>query len=267
MAFLRDRRRPMFEGQWGCSARCLEAMAANAIRREATEADIAGHDGSHRHRVPLGLILLAQGWITNPQLQHALNQQRQAGTGRIGRWLIDDCGLDQDCITRGLGMQWGCPVLPMEGFEPAAMALAAPKILLEHVGMVPLRVARKRTLYLGFESRLDASAAFAMKRMSGLEVESGVVEGARLEQARRRLSQCEGVPASFEQFPDVESLSGNVAQTVSSIQPRASRLVRIHQFYWLRMWLETGSMSSREGGFPVTKGEVADRVYLVGRQQ
>ena len=31
--------------------------------------------------------MLAQGWITHPQLQKALELQRANGTGRIGDWL------------------------------------------------------------------------------------------------------------------------------------------------------------------------------------
>ncbi len=33
---------------------------------------------AHRHRVPIGLVLLAQGWITHDQLKHALEAQRRA---------------------------------------------------------------------------------------------------------------------------------------------------------------------------------------------
>ena len=45
--------------------------------------------------------MLAQGWITHPQLQKALEAQRENGTGRIGDWLISECGLEAEQITRG----------------------------------------------------------------------------------------------------------------------------------------------------------------------
>ena len=65
--------------------------------------------------------MLAQGWITHPQLQKALAAQRESGTGKIGEWLLSECGVEADQITRGLSMQWGCPVLTTEGFSPESM--------------------------------------------------------------------------------------------------------------------------------------------------
>jgi hypothetical protein len=216
------------------------------------------------HRVPLGLVLLAQGLITKPQLQQALDAQRRAGHGRIGSWLVAECGLKEERVTRALGLQWNCPVLPMEGFDPAAMARLAPKVLVERVGMVPLRIAAGRILYLAFEDHLDASAAFAMERMSGLKVESGLVDGVQLKTARQRLCECEFVDAAFEPVADIDDMLGKITLMLGKLQPRASRLVRVHQFYWLRMWLETGAMSTRDGGVPVSREDVVDRIYSMG---
>jgi len=76
----RNRRRPIFEAQWGCSGRCVLAMVQAAVRREQGDGGTAS-TAPHRHRVPLGLLMLAQGWITHPQLQKALAAQRESGTG------------------------------------------------------------------------------------------------------------------------------------------------------------------------------------------
>jgi hypothetical protein len=264
MRFWKDRRRPIFEGRWGCSAGCVETMVESAVRREFAESGAADEGSEHRHRVPLGLVLLAQGWITHPQLQHALAVQRRAGRGRIGQWLVDECGLKEERVTHALGVQWNCPVLAMEGFDPAAMALVAPKVLVERLGMVPLRIAGERILYLGFEDRLDASAAFAIERMSGLKVESGLVDGTQLKVARKRLCEFDFVDATVEEVAEVESMPKRVASALATKRPKASRLVRVHKFYWLRMWLESGAMRHSEGGVPATREDVVDRVYTVG---
>jgi len=147
------------------------------------------------------------------------------------------------------------------------MSLVIPKVLVENVGMVPLRIAGGRILYLGFESQLDAAAAFAMKRMSGLTVESGLLDPTTLRAARETLSKCDFVACTFERVVSVETLSSKVAFALSETQPRASRLVRVHQFYWLRMWLERGAMSSEYGSIPATKEDVMDRVYSLGTGQ
>ena len=42
---------------------------------------------SHRHRIPLGLVMLEQGWITSGQLRQALDAQKVAGAaGWVTGW-------------------------------------------------------------------------------------------------------------------------------------------------------------------------------------
>jgi hypothetical protein len=204
----RSRKRPIFEEQWGCSGRCVLAMVRVAIRREAGDGGV-GASVQHRHRVPLGLVLLAQGWITHPQLQAALEAQRSRG-GRIGERLIEDCGLEAEQITRGLSMQWSCPVLSANGFSPREMALVAPMVLVEEFGLLPLRVAGGRILYVGFEDRLDAVAALALEQMTELKVESGLVPTEEYSAARRNLLECDGVPVKTETVAEADALAGRV---------------------------------------------------------
>ena len=260
----KDHRRPMLEGRWGCSPGCLETMARAALRREAGGEQPAEPEGEHRHRMPLGLILLGQGWITPEQLQRAMERQRRVGRGPIGAWLTEECGLEPSCVTRGLGLQWGCPVLSAGEFDPQAMALAAPQVLVERLGMVPLRVAGGRLLYLGFAGRPDWAAALAMERISGLKVESGLLEEMEWRAARQRLCACEFVDAELEPVERIELLPGRIAAALVRMQPRASRLVRVHEFHWLRMWLDSRAMGA--SGLPQSKEDVADRVYVVGRE-
>lgn len=260
----RNRRRPIFEGQWGCGGRCVLTMVRAAVKRELGDGGISVSAAPHRHRVPLGLLMLAQGWITHPQLQKALAAQRESGTGRIGDWLMSECGLEVEQIVRGLSMQWGCPVLTTEGFSPEAMALAVPKMFVERFGLLPLRVAGSRILYLGFADRLDASAAFATEQMTELKVESGVVEGGQFEAARERLLACEGVEVKLEAADDKDAMAARITAILEQKQPIASRLVRLHQYYWLRMWLESGALG-KAGSLPATGEDMMDHVFTVGR--
>jgi hypothetical protein len=260
----RSRRRPIFEEQWGCSGRCVLAMVRDALRREMRDG-MAATAVPHRHRVPLGLLMLAQGWITHPQLRQALEAQRQNGTGRIGEWLIVECGLEAEQITRGLSMQWNCPVLSVDGFSPDAMALVMPGILVEKLGVLPLRIAGGRILYLAFEDRLDASASLALEQMSGLKVESGVLNEVQLRAARSRLLECEPVKTKFEVSSDLDTLAGRITAILEQKQPIASRLVRLHQYYWLRLWLESGSIG-KLGKLPANGEDMCDYVFTIGTQ-
>jgi hypothetical protein len=259
----RNRQRPVFEEQWGCSGRCVLAMVRTAVSREmGNNVDFASIT-PHRHRVPLGLLMLAQGWITHSQLRLALEAQRESGTGRIGQWLVEKCGIDQEQITRALGMQWGCPVLSTDGFSPDAMALATPRLLVDTFGLVPIRVAGLKILYLGFTDRPDASVALAMEKMTDLRVVSGVVNETQHELARRRLLACDQVEFKVETAEDREGMAARITAIIEQKQPIASRLVRMHEYSWLRLWLEKGAFG-KTGTIPNTGEDVKDYIFTAG---
>ena len=76
---------------------------------------------SHRHRIPLGLAMLEQGWITQEQLRAALRAQTR---GRAqASWAAGWCASAarrEEQVTRALGLQWGCPVLGMDSITRRA---------------------------------------------------------------------------------------------------------------------------------------------------
>ncbi len=257
----KNRRRPIFEGEWGCSSRCLRDLVSAAVRREGTESSGSQAFTPHRHRVPLGLVLLAQGWITHPQLRQALEAQRSTGTGRIGDWLTQSCGIQQERITRGLGVQWNCPVLATDSFSPRAMALVMPKRLVGEFGILPLRVAGSSLLYLAFEEQRNSAVALGVERMSGLHVESGLLPAEEFESARASLLQADAAPVAMKLVADGDALVGGILRTLEDTQPMAARLVRIHQYFWLRTWLEAGALSG-PGQLPPSPEDVQDTLFV-----
>jgi Type II secretion system (T2SS), protein E, N-terminal domain len=193
----------------------------------------------------------------------ALSQQRASGSGRIGDWLVAECGLETEQVTRGLSVQWGCPVVSLDGFSPVEMALVMPRIFVEKFGMLPLRVAGSRLIYLGCADRPDASVAFAVERMSGLKTESGLVDAEQLGAARSRLLECQGVSATIEAAADEDALAARVTAVLEQKQPLASRLVRLHQYYWLRIWLESGT-KGKAGTVPASDEDMQDYIFTIG---
>jgi len=259
----KNRRRPIFEQEWGCSPRCLSLLVQAAVRREVGDSIQTVDVEPHRHRIPLGLVLLAQGWITHPQLQGALEAQRESGRGRIGDWLTQNCGLEEERVTRGLGVQWNCPVLALDGFSPTAMALVMPKRFVAEFGLVPLRVAGSSLLYLAFQDRTNAATALGVEQMSGLRVESGLLHGSAFESARTRLLAADAVPVQMKVAGDRDGLTAGIVKALEQRQPLATRLVRVHQYYWLRMWLETGAMSGL-GTLPQGPEDMEDYLFMIG---
>lgn len=259
----KNRTRPVFEDEWGCSAKCIQKIVMRSVRRETGDGMDDGDATPHRHRVPLGLVLLAQGWITHPQLRAALDAQRQSGQGRIGDWLAEGCGLDHQRITRGLGLQWNCPVFTTDGFTPSAMALVMPKRFVVEFGLIPLRIAGRSVLYLASKDNLDAASALAVEQMTGMKVESGLLVDARFTDARSRILAADSVPVTMGNATDTESLALRISRRLEQSGPIASRLVRIHQYYWLRTWMESSAFSGT-GTLPAGIEDVRDHLFTIG---
>ncbi len=60
-------------------------------------------------------------------------------------------------------------------------------------------------------------------------------------------------------------MAARITAILEQKQPIASRLVRLHQYYWLRMWLESGALG-KAGSLPATDEDVKDHVFTVGAQ-
>jgi len=240
----RSRSVPAFEDGWTCSPDCTFARMRIAIKREL-DGRISVRE-SHRHRIPLGLLMLEQGWITQIQLRKAIDAQKSAGTGRIGEWLVKQCAVNDSMVTRALGLQWSCPVLPLEFHDTAAVTVVMPRLFVDAYGALPLRVAAGKLLYLGFEECLDPMLALAIERMTGLRVESGVVQASQFGPAHKRMLDAKFPPVELIEAVSEPAAAHALSRSVERARPVASRLVRVHECLWLRMWLRAQGQSLPE---------------------
>ena len=255
----RNRTAPVFEGGWNCSPQCTAERIAAAVSRELGARGFSPLQ--HRHRVPIGLLMLEQRWITAPQLKEALAAQRLHCSGRLGDWLVAQQGVSEDLVTRALSLQWSCPVLPLESYDPEGLASVMPRVIVDAAGVLPLRIAAGRLLYLGFEDRLDPVLALAMERMSGLRVESGIVQGSAFRAAHERILGAAFAPVELLEAISEPALAQTLARTLERVRPVESRLVRVHDYLWLRMWHKPQTSSV------TVAAEVQDVVaMLVGRE-
>jgi len=235
----RRRETPVFEGGWCCSEACMAAQVARALSREM-DGRGSPREG-HRHRIPLGLVLLEHGWVTNQDLRSALQSQKSACAGRLGRWLVESRSASEENVTRALGLQWGCPVLGMEFHQPEGLTALVPRLFVDAFGALPLRVAAGRILYLGFEDHLDAALALALERMTGLEVVGGLVQESQFHPAHARLLEARFPAAELIEAQTEAALASAFAKAVERARPVESRLVRVHDCFWLRMGLKPQS--------------------------
>jgi hypothetical protein len=151
-------------------------------------------------------------------------------------------------------------VLPLDFHDAEALAVLVPRLFVDAFGALPLRVAAGKLLYLGFEDRLDRVVALALERMSGLRVESGLVRGSVFGPAHSRMLK--------QKFPGVELIEAAsepaavhaLAAAIERSRPVASKLVRVHDCLWLRMWRkqQTGPMPE--------PGSINDLICSIGAQ-
>lgn len=252
----RSRTGPFFEGGWCCSPECTQARVETALRREMDARGAAPEN--HRHRIPLGLAMLEQGWITQSQLRGALEAQRAAGGGRLGQWLERQQGVSKQLVTRALGLQWGCPVLGLEAQDAAGLTALVPRLFLDAMGALPLRMAAGRILYLGFAERPDRVLALAVERMTGLRVESGLVEESAFRPAHARMLQARFPAVDLIEAASEPALAQALTRAMERARPVEARLVRVHDCLWLRMWLRPQNCPAPE------LGAVRDLVATLG---
>jgi hypothetical protein len=238
----RRRLTPRFEGAWACSSPCLEEMVRSAMSREAAaHAEEVTATATHQHRVPLGLMLYSQGVITQSQLRAALDAQKQAAQSeqpqrRIGRWLIQQRSLNELQLARALSAQWNCPLYSAERLDVKQAAQLLPRLLVESCGVVPLRRSASGRLLIAYEERLDHCVNLALERMHRVPVEAGVLPSSEFRSARAEL-----IDARFPKLRLIEVANRNVlvramVKRMEEFQPLDATLVRVHEYFWLRMW-------------------------------
>lgn len=229
----RNRRVPVVEGGWLCSPACTRARVEDLLRREYSEVRPIV---PHRHRVPIGLVLLTQGWITHRHLKEALAAQRNGSDMRLGEWLVTHRGLAETQLTQALGLQWRCPVFSLEKHASSLPFTIIPRLLPESFGFVPLRLTASGRLYLAFEDRIDHILALAVERMTGLQVETGLLGATEFTEAQRIFAQGRFARARLIEAGSLELLAEAMSRHIEKEKPAEARLVRVHDLLWLRLW-------------------------------
>lgn len=72
--------------------------------------------------------------------------------------------------------------------------------------------------------------------MTGLRVESGLLEGTRFRVSHPRLLEARFPSVELVEAASEPALVRALARTVERTRPVESRLVRVHDCLWLRMW-------------------------------
>lgn len=213
----------------------MRAVVAAAVRRESSVGDAR----THPHRMPIGLMLLEQGQISAPALKTALAAWKRHGeeTGeavRLGRWLVESGQISEAALLRGLSAQWSCPALSLARFRAGDTAAVLPRILCEAYGAVPVRMTGG--VYLAFAGAVDRGLSYAVGRITGLRVTAGLARDGEWQQAEAEYRGTAAPPAQYLEAADAAAMVRALAGRIEAGKAAEARLVRVHEFWWLRLW-------------------------------
>lgn len=211
----------------------MERIVVDAVRAQIENWEPGPPERSLR--MPLGLILLSRGWISQRELREALAAQRRAGHGRIGEWLHRLHDISEETVAKGLAVQWSCAVLPsgMPGLKPAPALI--PSFLRKRYDLAVLRQGPDATLYLAGKYRPEHAAARAMEHVLGEPVHAAFVEDSAWRCAE--MAAAPQLETSEVEDPGRDGAAAHISELIERVRPYDARLVRVHDHLWLRMWL------------------------------
>jgi hypothetical protein len=263
MQLWRSRHAPLFDGKWTCSANCLQELILSAIVRETGGG--ASRPSLRSHRMPLGLVLLEQGWLTAEQLQKSLGQQRiAAGAGNsapLGQWLVREGLIDETALARALGAQWGCPAFSLgDGYQPLEVTSALPHFLARAFAAVPLRMAGGEQLYVAFSGSVDRSLTYVLERILRLRVTAGILPDAEFGRAHAAFLGTPGPAVRMIEAGNPALLARQLARLIEKEKPAGAAMAGLHGYGWLRMWKRADATR----GLP-RREDVSDLLCTIGR--
>lgn len=189
------------------------------------------------HRIPLGLLMVARGWLTYEQVAVALEAQQRAHTGQIGDWFEKLGFATAQQVTSALGLQWGCPVtFALEAAPPLPLS-PIPLAILEALQMLPLQfVPATNTLYLAFGQRVDHAALYAVENLLECRTQPCVAGrqtvADELLRMRQRPRPRELDFGSTRDFAEIGRVSLSYMLKLGADE---ARLGRVADFIWLRL--------------------------------
>jgi Type II secretion system (T2SS), protein E, N-terminal domain len=239
--FLSQSRGVVLDGRWYCTTECFHDHLMAQVRGL-----LAGvvRERPRRHRIPLGLLLVTSGVISQQQLREALRQQSRSAGEKLGRVLCEMGFVASDQLTAALANQWGCPVYPL---DPQSLLLGChdlvPFALLQSACAVPVFVSSDgRTLHLAFGERLDHTTLYAVEQMLGCRTIACIAEEASviksLEELRRGAATCE---SSFDTMRDPREIAWTIRSYAGEYRATHIAVARASSYLWVRF--RSGSLT------------------------
>jgi hypothetical protein len=220
------------EGVYYCGRQCLEtALIAQLARLHVVVPAVPPPN-----RIPLGLLMVARGWLTHEQVVRALAAQRSANSGQIGEWFERLGFATERQVTTALALQWGCPVATNLDSHPTPAAMI-PLAILEAFQMIPIQFhSATNTMYIAFGQRVDHAALYAVEKILGCVTRPCVAGRRHVAEELTRMRQ-KPRPSEIEFGPmhDFAELGRVSVSYMVRLGADEARLGRVGDTIWLRL--------------------------------
>ncbi len=160
------------EEKWYCSPDCFY----DGLCQRLESVGARTRPTPKPNRLPLGLVMLAQGEITSEQLRQALAMQNYTRSGKIGQWLVRMGAVSEEQVTNALARQQGCPVFAPGEPQPLPPDMHWPQPLTEIYRAVPVFYnPAQSALYVGFLEGLDHAFLYSVEKMLNCRTEPCII--------------------------------------------------------------------------------------------
>lgn len=218
---------------WLCSAQCVE-KEARVIFDHVLSTPMP--DAHPNRRVPLGLLMLEHGYVSEQQLRKALEMQTRARRGRIGEWLQALHFVTERQVLTVLGVQWACPLLSLQQRPDTACSSMLPMPLLRSLHVFPVRfIPATRLLYIAVSLELNYRVLAAIDQMAGCRTTPCLVGDREMQEWLRRAQNLQGDVQVFERSSGPAEMARITGSYVARLSPEEVRIVRCGPYVWVRL--------------------------------
>lgn len=220
------------QGKWICSLGCAEAEV-----QENFEWMSAQTEAMPAHRVPLGLLMLSRGYLTEEQLLAVLDAQLRARDGRLGQWAQRLGFATESQVLTALSLQWACPVLRLQAPPDRDSIAMLPWEILRRLPMMPVRFSpSNRLLYVALSRRVDHSALSSVERMLGCTVVACLVSDRVMDDWLRNAAPSKSSEVHlFDGIAEEKEMARISANYVTRLDADEVRMARCGDHGWVRL--------------------------------
>jgi hypothetical protein len=222
---------------WLCSPQCLEKEARSIFDQVSS---LPMPDRPPNHRVPLGLLMLEHGYVSEDQLGTALEMQTRERRGRIGEWLQALHFVTERQVLTALGVQWACPLLSLRQAPDLACSHMLPMPLLRALHLVPVHfISATRLLYVAVCVRVNYRVLASIEQMVDCRTIPCLVGDRKMDEWLRQAQNLERDVQVFDRTSGPVEMARITASYVARLSAQEVRIVRCGPYVWAR--LQVGS--------------------------